>query len=51
MYLWTILIFVNINYVVIEWIIYMKLRYGINFRTSCGQVANLLQWGRGEVPD
>ena len=32
MYVCTILIFLNINYVVIEWIIYVKLRYGINFR-------------------
>ena len=40
MYVCTILIFLNINYVVIEWIIYVKLRYGINFRTSCGQVSN-----------
>ena len=31
MYVCTILIFLNINYVVIEWIIYVKLRYGINF--------------------
>ena len=40
MYVCTILIFLNIDYVVIEWIIYVKLRYGINFRTSFGQVAN-----------
>ena len=32
--------FLLINYVVIEWIIYVKLRYGINFRTSCGQVTD-----------
>ena len=51
MYVCTILIFRIINYVVIEWIIYVKLRYGIHFRTSCGQVADWLQWGRGEVPD
>ena len=38
MYVCTILIFLLINYVVIEWIIHVKLRYGINFRTSCGQV-------------
>ena len=47
----TILIILIINYVVIEWIIYVKLRYGINFRTSCWQVADKLQWGRGEVLD
>ena len=39
MYVWTILIFLNINYVVIELIIiwhYLKLRYGIN--SSCGHL-------------
>ena len=35
-----ILIFLFINYVEIELNIYVKLRYGINFRTSCGQVAD-----------
>ena len=34
MYVCTILIFLIINYVVIEWIIYMKLRYGINLTLS-----------------
>ena len=36
MYVCTTLIFRIINYVVIERIIYVKLRYGIHFRTSCG---------------
>ena len=40
MYVCTILIFLIIDYVVIEWIIYVKLRYGINFRTSRGQVSD-----------
>ena len=46
-----ILIFLIINYVVIERIIYVKLRYEINFRAGCEQVADYLQWGRGEVTD
>ena len=33
MYVCTTLIFRIINYVVIEWIIYVKLRYGLHFRT------------------
>ena len=43
MYVCKILIFLIINYVVIEWIINVELRYGINFWTSCGQVADKLQ--------
>ena len=43
--------FLDINYLLIERIIYVKLRYGINSRTSCGQIADRSMRGRRPVPE